>query len=212
MGPRRGLVSAERGTISGNQFCRLVPLLQATGQGNLPAARVFTEQFIRSLDEGPTRDIFEGAFYWLDGKHEKAREVIATSYKTTKQPGTGLSLAVLLDEAGNADGRNKLLKELAADYKKMVPQLIEAIQFVLDTVLDPGATRRRSTPRNWSGGSRPVRCLSERPRRVLHRRVPQEPRPRRHGQAALRRCADSPTLWEWYRYIAKDALKSIKDK
>ena len=186
MGPRRGLVSAERGAISGNQFCRLVPLLQGSGQGNLPAAREFTEQFIRSMDEGPTRDIFEGAFYWLDGKHEKAREVVATSYKTTKQPGTGLSLAVLLDEAGNADGRNKLLKELAADYKKTVPQLIEAIQFVLDTVLDPGGEKKafdaKELERRIQACPVPQRGLAE----VLHRRVPQEPRPRRHGEAALR--------------------------
>ena len=183
-----------------------------TGHGNIAAAREFTEQYIHSLNNDAGRDVMEGCFYWLDGQHEKARTVFSTAYNQSKQLGSGLCLAVLVDEAGDAVRRNSLLKEIAANNKQKMSWLTELLQYLLDTLLDPG-------------GEKKAFDLKE-----LDRRLEACPRNmrsfaaffvagflRNHGQIETARklyggCADSGPLWGWYRQIAGDAVKSMKGK
>ncbi len=203
--------NAERYTES--SFADWYFFCKRTGHGNLAGARAFTEKYIQSLgDNGGARDTILGCFYWLDGQHEKARAAFTRSCKPTLKPGEGLCLAALLDQAGDAALRNKLLKEITAQAKKPHPPWIEALQYVIDTVLEPGDAKKALDP-------------SELERRI--QACPQNQRSfveffmagflKNHGHVELvrklyDRCAGSPTLWVWYQYIAKDALKSMKGK
>jgi hypothetical protein len=136
--------------------------------------------------------------------------VFSTAYNQSKQIGTGLCLAILVDEAGDVARRNSLLKELAANNKQKMSWLTEPLQYLLDTLLDPG-------------GDRKAFDLKELDRRL--EACPENLRSfpaffvagflRNHGQIDTARklygsCASSKILWEWYRQIALDALKSMR--
>ena len=123
-----------------------------------------------------------------------------------------MCLAVLVDEAGEAARRNTLLKEFAANNKQKMSWLTEPLQYLLDTLLDPGGEKKAFDPKE------------------LDRRLQACPGNlrsfaaffvagflRNHGQIDTARklygdCADSQPLWEWYRQIAGDALRSMKGK
>jgi tetratricopeptide (TPR) repeat protein len=184
-----------------------------TGHGNLAAAREFTEQYIHSPDCNPDfRNTYEGCFYWLDGQKDKARQAYSRSRQKSFPLGDALGLAVLFDEAGDTALRNDLLKEVAAKSKGAYPKLIDALQLVMDTVLEPAGQKKPFDPKELDG--RIEACP------LYHRTFAQffsAGLLKNHGQVAqarslYERCADSNALWEWYRLIAKDVLKSMKDK
>ncbi len=184
-----------------------------TGHGNVAGARAFTEKYIQSLgDNGGARDTILGCFYWLDGQHEKAKAAFTRSCKPKLKAGDGVCLAVLLDQAGDAALRNTLMKEIVAQAKKPYSPWIEVLLYVNDTVLDPGDAKKALDP---SEVERRIQACPENQRSFVEFFVAGFLK--NHGQVELARklygrCTDSPTLWVWYQYITKDALKSMKDK
>jgi tetratricopeptide (TPR) repeat protein len=184
-----------------------------TGHGNLAGARDFTEQYIRSLDNTRgARDGVEGAFNWLDGRLEPARAAFTRSCKPSPKLSEGLSLAVLLDAAGDAALRNKLIKKVTEQNGKRYPQLTAAIQIVVDKVLDAVETKKHL---DASEVERLIQACPQKQRSFAEFCIAGFLR--NHGEIEqarklYERCADSPMLWVWFQYIAKDALKAMKAK
>lgn len=182
-----------------------------TGHGNLAGARAFTEKYIEAI--APTvdgRDTLLGSFYWLDGRHDKAREAFARSNKPDVKLSDGLSLAILLDETGDAAGRDKLLKEIEARAKQGYPQLVDSIVYVRETLLEPGADRKAFDAKEME---KRIRACPDNIRSSAEFFLAGFLR--NHGQAEpaktlYGRCAQAGSLWIWYQYIAKETLKSMK--
>jgi tetratricopeptide (TPR) repeat protein len=183
-----------------------------TGHGNLAAAREFTEQYIQTLTNSDGRDTYEAAFYWLDGQHEKAMTVFSKAYKESMRRGDGLCLAVLVDETRDAARRNTLLKEIVTKNSKSAPNFIKALQYVLDTVLDANVDNKAFDPKELDrlieACSKPERSFAD---FLIAGFLKNHGQPDT-AQKLYERCADSTMLWEWWKYIAKDTLKTMKDK
>jgi hypothetical protein len=182
-----------------------------TGHGNVAAAAKFTLEYILSLNQDDLRSFIEGCFYWLEGQHEKARNVFSTANGSSKQSGFALCLAVLLDKSNDAARRNAVLKEFVA-ASKPAPAMASAFQYVLDTILDPGDKKKGFDSKEMD---RLIKACPEAQRSFASFFIAGFLR--NHGQVDVARAlyegsASAPNLWPWYRCLAQDALRSLKGK
>lgn len=94
---------------------------QRTGHGSLPEARNGVEAFLAATNiQNVTGNA--AAFYILEGRGREARDLLQSQFQRTSNPWQAVHLALLLDEAGDAAGRDAMLKAAAeSPFKRWLP-------------------------------------------------------------------------------------------
>lgn len=184
-----------------------------TGQGNLDAARESVDRYIaaNANNTNINGELFFAYFYWLDGRTDKAKEIFLRAYRQTGSVSPAVAMAMILDDAKDAAGRNELIDHVAR-HKDQFPKTGDICQLLLETVLAPEG---KGKPLDLAAIERILAGIHEGGRSDMKFFVGWFLK--NHGHAAearkyLEDCYHSERSFTWYRMLAHDALKRMGPK
>jgi tetratricopeptide (TPR) repeat protein len=178
-----------------------------TGHGDVKAARALAAAHLAEVAASPEPDDLPriGFFYWSIGSPEKALEFMEKAYATTPTAMSGIAIVLLADELDDKPRRDRMLEQVAAQFKGKVPRMVTLCTMIRDTLakggnppLDLAAVDQvldRMPAKNRVNGDFLVG------RYLLNRGQPAAAR------KYLKRCADLGELHIWVRLLATDALR-----
>jgi tetratricopeptide (TPR) repeat protein len=185
-----------------------------TGQGDLAAARESVDRYVSQLANRPDlhNEEYSACFYWLDGRLEKANADFARAYQNRTSISAALCLAMIADDQKNVARRNELIKELVTKHKDKAPKTVELCRMFLDTVFAPPGSNR---PLDVLAVDRVLQSIEADGRGNAEffvgwflKNQGDSARAKKHLQQTM----DSELTGNWYRVIARDALKAMEGK
>jgi hypothetical protein len=181
-----------------------------TGRGDLGTAREFVEQYLAQRADRPDllNEEYAGYFSWMEGRLERAKELLQKAYRTRTSVSAGVALAIIADDEHDAARRQEFLAELTTRHMARAPKSLEICKRLSETVLDPAHPK----PVDLAEIDRLIANIPEEGRgnaeffvaRFLKNHADPEV-----ARKYLDRCIQSRHTLGWYRALSREAIKAL---